>query len=732
MVDSRKLSLKMKKRMRIIGILLIIIGFVTVGVRLFYLQVIDGAELQKKAVSQQLRDISIAPGRGTIYDRNGNILAKSATVWTVTVSPKDVKDEKKEEAAGKLAELLGGDKDTILAKLKKNNYYEVIKRKVEYDEAEKIKAFCKENGYNFVSLIEDSKRYYPYGDFAAAVIGFTGVDNQGLSGLEAYYDDLLTGTSGLVVSAKNGWGQDMPFQYEKMYSAKDGYSLVTTLDETLQHFLEKQLSAALTEHNAKAVSGIVMNPKTGEVLAIASKNDFDPNDPYTITDPKLLASLEGLEGDEYKKALSNAQQYQWRIKIISDLYEPGSVFKVVTASAALEEKVVTLDENFYCGPEGITIADHTFHCWKAGGHGSLNFFQSMTASCNPVYVQMGQRLGAERFYSYVQAFGLTEKTGIDLYGEANSIVYKANQMGPVELGSCAFGQSNKITPLQMLTANCAAINGGKLMKPHLVSKILDSDGNVYETIDPTEVRTVISKETSQTLCDMLEADVAAPGSNCYIAGYRIGGKSGTAEKLDSTNPDARVSSFFAFAPANDPQIAVLIFVDEPNSYSQYGSVLAAPAVRAFLAEALPYIGVQPVYTEEELAKTTISVPNLVGKTEAQTKATVNTKGLKVKFVGTGDTVVKTVPAAGNKIPQGGTLIIYLDDSATQTVAMPKLTGLTPAQASAAAGALGINIHMTGDSTTKTAQAVSQSIAAGTQVSVGTVVSVVFQANIARE
>ena len=732
MADIRKLSLKMKKRMRVVGVLLILLGFVTVGVRLFFLQVIDGEELQKKAVNQQLRDISIAPGRGSIYDRNGNILAASATVWTVTISPKDIKDSQKEEAAQKLSELLDLKYDTVLAKMQKNNYYEVLKRKIEYDESEKVKAFCKENGYSFVSLIEDSKRYYPYNDFAAAVIGFTGVDNQGLSGLEAYYDDLLTGTSGLVVSAKNGWGQDMPFQYEKLYSATDGYSLVTTLDETLQHYLEKQLSAALTEHNAKAVSGIVMNPKTGEILAIASKSDFDPNNPYTILDENIKATLETLEGEEYTAALSNAQQYQWRIKVISDLYEPGSVFKVVTAAAALEEKVVTTDEQFYCGPGGITIADHTFHCWKAGGHGSLNFFQSMTASCNPVYVEMGQRLGAERFYSYMQAFGLTEKSGIDLYGETNSIVYRAQQMGPVELGSCAFGQSNKITPLQMLTANCAAINGGKLMKPHLVSKILDSDGNIYKTIEPTEVRTVISKETSQTLCDMLEADVAAPGSNCYIAGYRIGGKSGTSEKLDSDNPDARVASFFAFAPADDPQIAVLIFVDEPNSYSQYGAVLAAPAVRRFLEEALPYIGVQPVYTEEELAKTTIAVPNLVGSSQSQAKATINSKGLKVTYVGEGDTVVRTVPSAGNKIPQGGTLVVYLDDSETKTVTMPKLVGLTPSQASTAAGALGINMHMTGDSTTKTATATSQSIAEGTQVSVGTVVDVVFQANIARE
>lgn len=720
----------MQTKIIIVLMVLVILGFAGVSGQLAYVQLVKGQEYQKKAIEQQLRDITISPKRGTIYDTNMKPLAQSASVWTVILAPASIKEEQRDLIADGLSRILEMDRDTVYKKTKKTNMYEIVKRKIEEDVKDQVSAFIAENKISCITLQEDNKRYYPYGNFAASVLGFTGVDNEGLEGLEAYYDSYLTGKSGRMVAAKNARGTDMPFTYEKVYEAQDGNSLVLTIDEVLQHYLEKNLESAVVQNQvANRAAGIIMDVDTGEVLAMSTKGDYDPNNPREIFDSVKRAAIEAMSGEEQSKAKAAEQTAQWRNKAISDTYEPGSVFKAFTASAGIEEHLVNVGETYHC-TGSLKVASETIRCWKAGGHGSQTFGDALKNSCNPAFMAIGQKLGAENFFKYFKAFGFTEKTGIDLPGEAESIYHPLSKIGIVELSSSSFGQTFKVTPIQMITAMSAIANGGNLMQPHVVRQILDGDGNIVKSIEPTVKRQVISESTSQQMCSALERVVAeGTGKNCYLMGYQIAGKTGTSQKIDQKNEqgqiDKYIASFCAFAPAEDPKIVCLVMVDEPMGASHGGGAVAAPIIRDIMADALPYLAIEPRYTEAELAKLDVAAPNLLNRNVADAKTALEAAGLKASVVGSGETVVRQIPEQGRPVPKGGSVVLYTDGS-TKTVKVPNFIGMTLSQVNSTAMSYGINVMLSGTGLEGSkATAYKQSIEEGQEVEQGTVVTVEF-------
>ncbi len=722
-------SLKMKNRLMHLVTILAVTAFSALILRIGYLTVFQHSYFSTVASEQQLDDMTINANRGTIYDKNMKVLAQSATVWTVFISPLDIEtDEERELIANGLSEILGVTKSSIKKKMKINNRYQEIKKKVEKEDVDKINEFKEENGITAVYTIQDTKRYYPYGSIASTVIGFTGSDNQGLYGIEAYYDDELQGTPGRIVSAVNANGTDMPFNYEKYYDPEDGDSLVLTIDASIQQFVEKALEQVVTEHKVQnRTCSIVMDVNTGEILAMATKPDFDLNEPFEIADGSVKKTLSKLSGKEYTTALAEAREAQWKNKAITELYEPGSVFKVVTGSAAIEEKAVSLNSKFTCsGAYSFGKGIAPIHCWKTSGHGTLDLTGAFVNSCNPAFIAIGQKLGATKFYSYLKSYGIIEKTGIDLPGESNSLTIAEDNYGIVELASASFGQSNKITPLQMITAYAAVVNGGYLVQPHVVSQRLDSSGSVLEKYEYTAKRQVISEETSATMREILEECVTANGgSSAYIAGYRIGGKSGTAEKLDDDDESVYVSSFVGFAPADDPQIAVLVMVDEPSAGEIYGSVVAAPAVASIMSDTLPYIGIEKSYTADELAEMDVTVPNVTNSSLTTAQNTLKNSDLNYKVIGSGSKVTKQVPSSGSSIPKDGTVILYTDKNPKEEkVTVPDLKGLSPSAANAQLTNLGLNIKFgNGAGENSDAKVSKQDIEAGKKVTKGTIITV---------
>lgn len=731
------MSDKIRRRILFVAALLILVGFGSVIYSLFDLQIVHYEEYKVQAANQQLKDTVIPANRGIIYDANMKVLAQSATVWTVAVSPSEIPEEDREEIATGLAGILGIDAQPIRDKLAKTeSSYQTVKLKVDKPMADAVRQFAADGndgkGYKGISLSQDSKRYYPYGNFAASVLGFTGTDNTGLAGLEAYYDDTLSGTPGRQVSAKTATGKDMGYDYDSFYAPKDGNSIVTTIDEVIQHYAEKELDRAVKDYNAlERGVVIVMNVKTGGILAMATKGDYDPNDPFTIYDETKRAAVDAVvddpattDVDEHKQALLEAQQTQWRNKAVSDLYEPGSVFKTITASAALDSGSSTLNDSFVC-TGSINVAGTIMHCAHTEGHGTENFQQAFVNSCNPAFIQIGTKMGAATFYSYFNAFGLTKKTGIDLPGEAQNQFYSESQLGPVQLASCSYGQSNTVTPIQMITAVATAVNGGNLVQPHLVSKVLDADGNLVKNMEPETKRQVISEQTSKTICAMMQE----AAGRAAVKGYRVGGKSGTSQKLGSTDPEARVSSFVGIAPCDDPQIAVLVILDEPQNKVQgevFGGYLAAPVVGQIMSQALPYLGVEKVYTAEEAADADVSVPNVVGKAVADAQVLLTRdKGLTVDVLGSGATVVRQFPTSGT-LPRGGKVTLYTEAGLSDTMAtVPDVTGFTVSATEQALTAAGLNLRKDGSFDSASSVAMSQDVAAGTQVPAGTVITVNF-------
>ncbi len=733
----------MKRRMIGIVSAFTLLGFATVIVRLFFLQVIDTEDYQQKAISQQLKVTPISSQRGTIYSSNMKVLAKSASVCTVALQPPQIgkNEELREKIATFLAEVLELDKQEILTKSREKVGYVRIKRKVEKPEEDKIREFIKETGTSAIILEEDSKRYYPYGNMASTVLGFTGADNQGLTGLEFYYDKVLSGTAGRVVSAKNAWGTDMPFKYEMVYEAKNGNDIVLTIDEGVQYFLDKWVQAAVKEHNVAArAAGVVINVKTMEILWMTTKGDFDLNNPFEIADLGAKQKLEELKltatEEEYKKELNRQQQLQWRNKVISDPYEPGSIFKIITGASALEEGVVKPSDSFFC-TGSVEVGGRTIHCHKAGGHGAEDFIMGMANSCNPVFMAVGSRLGAANYFKYFKAFGFTEKTGIDLPGEGGGdpVLYHPQREleRPVELAVSSFGQTFKVTPLQLAMAVSASINGGNLVQPRLVKQIIDENGNVIQNNATQNKRQVLSAETSKLVAEILEKVVTdGGGKNAYISGYRVGGKSGTSEKIDKKNEageiNLRISSFMSFAPVEDPEVLVLILLDEPNSYSQFGSVITAPVVAGVMADTLSYLGIEPHYTEEEMSRMDISTPSVVNKRVSDAQNTLNQKALKSRVIGEGNLVITQVPESGQPIPRGGTVLLYTEaENGSVIVTVPNVVGMTAAQANKAIAGVGLNIKIEGSALehSKTI-AFSQSIEPGEKVSEGTVITIQFR------
>lgn len=720
-------------RVLIMGLLVVFLFTADMG-RLFYIQIVKGEEYADKAESQQLSDTEIEANRGTIYDSEGNILAQSATVWTVFLDPSNISDSNRTKIVDYLASVFEYDdekKAELLEKSKADGKYQVVEKNVENRVKEEIASFVSENSLSLcIGFEESTRRYYPYGTLASSVIGFTGSDNQGLAGIESYYDKELTGTNGRVITAKDAKSNSISNDYETSVDAQDGYSLTLTINTTIQYYLEKELQRTLEEYSAKGCYGVVMDCNTGAVLAMASLPDYDCNDPYEITYDKYTEEINSIKNDEEKTAKQSEYiQRQWRNFVVSDTYVPGSVFKTFMAAAVLEEGVATLDTTYTC-TGSIQVADHRMNCHYHPGHGTQTLTQGLENSCNPFFITLGQKLGVHNYFKYFNGFGFTGKTGIDLPGEASPQYYEEDKYGIVELSSASFGQTNSLTPIQVCTGLCAIANGGKLLTPYVVSEIKDADGNTVSKTEPNVVRQVISEKTSKTVSKMMQSVVDnGTGKNGYVAGYRVGGKTGTSTKLGESKAgekDKYIVSFSAIAPADDPQIAMLIICDEPDQ-DLGGGAICAPIAATVIEESMAVLGIEPVYTEEEKKDLSVSTPGVMGKKIAEAKNTISNAGLEFKVIGSGDKVVNQSPAASSVIPSGGTVVLYTDNSDKETVSVPDFTGLTVAQANRLAAEKNLNIEISGNATSDAlVVAYKQSEDEGKEVEIGTVITVSFK------
>ena len=596
-----------RARARLVALLLCGICFAGLIARLYWLQLAAGDWYTRRALGQQLRDTVVPADRGRIYSADGVLLAANSSCWTLRASPREMPADKLELAAHGLAQILELDEAALLEKFRDRASNDCLLRyRVERSMADAVRDFCEENSITGIRINQDSKRWYPQGEFLASVLGFTNVDNAGVSGLELEYNEQLTGQNGVVLTAVNAWGYTLEQSYETEQFPVEGSSLWLTIDANIQHYLENALNYAVQEHHvaARAV-GIVLDVNTGAVLAMSTTPAYDPNHPRILYDEAARAAVDALSGEQRTAALQLAQQTQWRNKAVSDLYEPGSVFKLITCAAALDAGAITRNSSFYCG-ESISVAGTRFHCANHKRHGTKTVTQALENSCNQSFIQIGARLGKEAFCDYFAAFGLREPTGIDLPAEPKkSLYYTADRMGPVELASCAFGQSSKISYLEMAAAVCAVVNGGKLMQPYLVSDILAPDGTVLEHRDPVCKQQVIQPETSAVMREMMEAVVLyGGGRNAQISGYRVGGKSGTSQKLDSADEKARIASFVAVAPIDDPQFLCLVCLDEPHSWTTAGGSLSAPVCAEVLEQTLVYKGVPRAAADVPAEQTT--------------------------------------------------------------------------------------------------------------------------------
>lgn len=671
------------------------IAFAALIVKLFDVQLVNYEVYQQKAVSQQTRNEIITPSRGSILDRNGKQLAVSSAVETVIMNPKAIKDEEQKKLiCNKLSSILDVDYDTIKEKAdKKDKQYEYVARKIDIETADEIREFTEENKLtNVIYMIEDTKRYYPYGNFLSHVLGFCGTDNNGLYGLEYYFNEELNGEPGRIISAKNGRGVDMPFTYEQFYDAVDGDSLELTVDEVVQHYLEQHIRECYESCQANVgVLGLVMDVTNADLLGMCVMPDFDLNNPYKISESylkQLSASLEAgaIDEEDVSKAKTKYLQTLWSNRAVNTTYEPGSVFKIITGSMALEENIVGSNEMFYCGgSKSITLSERDIGCWSTYGHGYQTFTQGVMHSCNCMFINLGLRLGPATFFKYFKAFGLTEKTGITLPGEAggSSVLYHDEDALKidVQLGNSAFGQSFKVTPVQIITAVSAVANGGTLYQPRIVNRVLAADGTVKQDSDPIVVRQVVTEATSKRMNEALEQVVSGEdgtGRNAYVKGYRVAGKTGTSQKLDVDQGESlRIVSFLAYAPADDPKVAVLVVVDEPTRGTVSGGALAAPVAADILADVLPYVGVEPEYSEEEKKTLEIYTPDFTDMTRDKVESRAALDGLNYKIYGDGETVTDQLPAVGTMIPRDQTIRIYMgEEKPTKEQKAPNLVGMT--------------------------------------------------------
>ena len=741
------MALKPGKQMitRIISVMLVMVIALSCvsGYRLVNIMIVNGEKYQSAASEQQLYDSLITAPRGDIYDRNMQTLATSTNAWTVYITPNGIKklDADKREIVKKtiaenLSEILDVDYETVYGYTEKNSYYVIVKKKIGKTTCDKIREFLASKEYEdleivkYVGLDETTKRYYPSDSLGSVVLGFVGADDQGLEGLERYYDNELTGVAGRVVAAKSAAGTDMPMTYERVEEATKGKSLVLTLDSYIQYTAEKYLETAIEENKiAERGAAVVMNVKTGAILAMAIKGDFNPNDPFTLSaaEQKIVDAVK--DEKEKNELKSNLLNRQWRNKAVSDTYEPGSVFKVITAAIALEESKISGKNTFYCNGSS-TVAGQNYHCHKRGGHGTQTLAQAVSNSCNPAFITIGQLVGVSSFSKYFKAFGFGETTGIDLPGEVNSTYHSEEKMGPVELASSSFGQTFNVTPIQMLTAVSACVNGGYLVKPHLVEKMLDEDGKIVSTTDTGYKRQVISESTSKKLCELMEYVAENGAKNALVSGYRVGAKTGTSQKVSKIQQTGDtylyIGSCISVAPIDDPEIAVLVMLDEPKGDKYYGGIISAPVNGKVMTDILPYLGYEPSYTEEELKNLSVTVPEVVGNTVTEAKTKLGNAKLKFQVVGNGKQVVRQLPESGNQILSGGVVILYTGETDDKTVEVPNLTGLTATEANTIAASTGINIEFSGLTTAAGLKSYKQSIEVGTKVSAGTIVTVYFR------
>ena len=731
--NVRRANRIIQTRSFVLMILMGVVMFVLLFFRLFDLQITRHEELQGKAVNQQTRRTVVTANRGTIYDAGGNILAISSSAETIILSPLEIDNAvndtedpvswTKESLAAGLAEILGKDASAIRKRMDNvKSQYEVIQLRADEDTAAKVRSYVDENKIAGVHLVADTKRYYPYGSLAAQVIGFVGDENTGLYGLEAYYEKELEGQSGLVISSKDQAENDMLYTYEQYFAAKNGSDLTLTLDTTIQYYLEKGIESMVDKFSAaNGASGIVMDAKTGGVLAMASYPNYDLNDFLTVSDQTLQERIERGES-----TVADMQLLQWRNKALNDTYEPGSTFKILTLSAALEEGVVDKTTTVNCSGS-VNISGYTIHCSNKNGHGLQTLVQSVGNSCNPAFINYGLRIGSEKFYEYMRSFGLMNTTGIDLGGEAVGVFAADSSFTQLDLACYAFGQNFTVTPLALIAAQAACVNGGYLYTPYLVERITDSDGNVTYRHDDTPVRQVISEQTSATVRECLEYVVASgTGKNGQVAGYRIGGKTGTADKGQTGDV---VVSFLCFAPADDPQVIMLITMDTPSratgTYVSGGNMVA-PTASTVMAEILPYLGVEPSYSAEELLGMDTTVPNVIGMSVEEAKTKLKDRALSYKIVGDGETITDQTPAGGAIIPGKSSVILYAgEEKSTGKCVVPHLIGKTPSEANTTATAAGLLIRFSGTtgSESSSVRVLSQSIDEGTEVEAGTVITV---------
>lgn len=727
---------RLRQRTAILILLILVLGFGAAVLRLTYLTTVQSSELQESAVDLQLADTTVSAKRGTIYDANGNVLAESASVWQVVMSPVNFKNDKQRQAAAKgLSEIFDLEYNDVLDDTKQQSHYVVVKRRIESDEREKVLELIDTLKKDYscsgvIQLLDDYKRYYPKNSLASSVIGFTGSDDQGLEGIEYEYDSYLSGTPGRIITAQNARGTDMPFRYEQNVESEDGNNVYLTIDETIQSICEKYMQKGVEDNNVlnKGVC-IAMDVNTGAILAMVTTDGYDLNNPYELSakdKKKIKSTPKKKQAEAESAALSN----MWRNKAVADTYMPGSVFKMCVASAALEENLVNEKTSFTC-TGSILVEGETIHCSNISGHGTQSFVEAISNSCNPAFVQIGQMLGASKFRQYYQGFGFSDKTGIDLPGEAEDSFWKEGKMGGVDLAVASFGQNFSITPIQMITACAAVSNGGYVVQPHVVSKITDSKGNVIKTVDEKIKRQVISDDTSKKMNEYLEYNTERQGATAgYISGYKVAGKTGTSEKkgvtkVESSFSEDYISSFCGYAPADDPQIAMLVFFDTPDGDAYYGSQVSSPVFINIMSEVLPYLDVKTSYTDEELGYVDASAGDYTGVSVDEAKTAVEADGFTATVKGNGSTVISQIPTVSSGLQKGGSIVLYTDsDSQSETVSVPSLIGLSPDEVNNVASAYGLNVSFSG-ATTSSGTSSSQNIEAGTSVSPGTVITVSF-------
>ena len=772
---------------------LLIGAFLVLLWRLYDLQINRHEEMQNRAVNQQTRSAVISASRGTIYDRNGNTLAVSATAETINISPMEIaeyvesQEKSIEEAAAKAAEkgetytapelrdqtyiarglsrILEVDQEKLEKAMEDlGSQYFNVRKKVEREMADQVRQFMngeideegnpvpeeQQKKLRGIWIQPDTKRYYTYSSLAANVLGFVNADNQGALGLEAKYNDVLEGTAGMTVTAKNGVGTELLYQYEQLFDAENGHSLVLTLDVEVQSYLEKGLQSMVERFDASnGATGIVMDVNTGALVAMASYPNYDLNEPGTIQDKKLQKkrekALADLEKDRAKyqteeeyaaavsKVKSEALNTQWRNKCIDSTYEPGSTYKPITLAMAIEEGLVNKNTTFNC-TGAVKVGKWTIRCSKRAGHGHQTLEQAVGNSCNPAFINMGQRIGSETYYEYMKAFGLDEKTGVDMVGEVSGILNESGlKSDPAALASYSFGQTFNVTPLELIRAQAACINGGYLYTPYVVEQELDDEGGVVYQHEAVPVRQVISEETSAVVRECLEYVVAkGGGKNGQVAGYRIGGKTGTADKTGTRNTTREVVvSFMCFAPADDPQYIMLLTMDTPSRSTGtpvFGGTMVAPVASSIMADILPALGVEPDYTADELSGADTAVPNVVGKSAADAKSRLEAAGFACRTVGSGDTVTDQTPAGGAIVPGNASIVLYLGAEKPDTpVKVPNVVGRTAAEANRMLTNAGLIMKVSGTTSTSSGnvKALSQNLKEGAEVPAGTVVTVQF-------